>query len=414
MNFEVVRTIRNKCRRCYNCVRFCPAKAIKVEAGQAVVIPERCIGCGNCVKVCTQNAKEIYSSIEYVRQLLESDQTVIAIVAPSFPGELDDAISPGQLVAAYRKMGFTRVLEVAFGADLVSREYSRLYEKGGKPYITSACPAVNYYLQKYHHEMLENLTPLVSPMVATAMVAREEYGRDAKVVFIGPCIAKKREAHDLDISGRVDAVLTFQESRRIMAALGIKMEDLKPKSFDPPHPSWGRAYPITGGALRSSGLENNVLDYNVEAIHGRESFLEFIDDFQEGRADCKLVEILFCEGCINGPMMSDGGGQFHRKRKISDFIKQTQRAFNLEEWQYYMNKYYNLDLSRDFQPEKIDVIEPTTEQIREVLNSIKKYSVEDELNCRACGYESCRGLARAICEGLAEKEMCLTYTIDKL
>ncbi len=166
MSFDVVRTIENKCRRCYNCVRQCPAKAIRVEKGQAVVIPERCIGCGNCVRVCTQNAKEIYSSIDAVMDLLNSDRVKVLLVAPSFPAELDDEASPGQLVEAYRRMGFDHVMEVAFGADLISKEYRRLYDQGGIPLITSACPGINNYIKKYHPGIIENLTPVVSPMVA--------------------------------------------------------------------------------------------------------------------------------------------------------------------------------------------------------------------------------------------------------
>ena len=413
-NFEAVRTIENKCKRCYNCVRFCPAKAIRVESGQAVVIPERCIGCGNCVKVCTQNAKEIHSSLKNVEEMLNSDRKIVAIVAPSFPGELDGGTTPGQLVAAYKKMGFYKVVEVAFGADLVSQEYKRLYEEGGKHYITSACPAVNYYIQKYHPELIENLTPVVSPMIAAAKAVKKEYGEDVGVVFLGPCIAKKKEAREEEVAGLVDEVMTFQESRELREKMGIQLSNLEPECFDPPHPSWGRAFPITGGALRSSDLENDILDYKIEAIDGRENLIDFINEFQMGRANCKMAEILFCEGCINGPMMSEGGGSFDRKRKVSNYIKQTLRAFNVEEWQYYMQKYSDIDVSRTFDKQDVEVKDPTEDEIKKVLKSINKSTEADELNCGACGYESCRQMAKAVCEGLAEKEMCFSYTIDEL
>lgn len=414
MCFHVVRTIENKCRRCYNCVRFCPAKAIRVEKGQAVVLPERCIGCGNCVKVCTQNAKEIASGIENAKRLLRSGRTVIALVAPSFPGELDDESTPGQLVAAYRKMGFHKVVEVAFGADLVSKEYKKLYEEGGKHYITSACPAVIYYIQKFNPGLIENLTPVVSPMIAIGKVVREEYGKDAALIFIGPCISKKMEARDEEVAGIIDEVLTFAESREMRAEMGINLKDLVPSSFDPPHPSWGRAFPITGGALRSSDIADDILEYNIEAIDGRDNFLAFIEDFRSGRANCKMAEILFCEGCINGPMISDNGGSFARKRRVSDYIRETQRAFQVEEWQYFMKKYSNLDFSRSYHAEHLKMKKPTQEEITRALNSMNKFTESDELNCRSCGYESCRALAAAICEGLAEREMCLSYTIDEL
>ncbi len=84
-NEPLIRTISEKCKMCYTCVRDCPAKAIRVVNGQAEIIPERCIACGNCLLVCTQKAKEYYDSIPKVNELLKSDSKVMAIVAPSFP-----------------------------------------------------------------------------------------------------------------------------------------------------------------------------------------------------------------------------------------------------------------------------------------------------------------------------------------
>jgi ferredoxin len=139
--------LKRNAEGCYNCVRFCPAKAIRVEKGQAIVVPERCIGCGNCVKVCTQNAKEIHSSIERVKEMLESGRKMVACVAPSFPAELDDNVTPGQYVTALKKMGYYKVVEVAFGADLVSREYKKIHGTYGKLQITSSCPSVNYFIE---------------------------------------------------------------------------------------------------------------------------------------------------------------------------------------------------------------------------------------------------------------------------
>lgn len=414
MSSDVVQTIKNMCRRCYNCVRYCPAKAIKVESGQAVVIGERCIGCGYCVKVCPQNAKRITSSVDRVVDLLKSGRKVVVMLAPSFPGQLEEDETPGQVVAAYKKMGFYKVVEVAFGADLISKAYKKLYEEGGRHYITTACPAVNYYVQKYHPEIIENLTPVVSPMIAMGLAVKKEYGNDVAIVFSGPCIAKKKEIMDPGVEGIIDEVLTFQETRQLREEFEIVLKDLVPERFDPPHPSWGRAFPITGGALISSELENDILDYNVEAIDGREKLIDFINEFQSGRANCKMAETLFCEGCINGPMISDRGGVFARKRRVSDFIKTTQRAFNVEEWQYYMKKYEDIDLTRPFLPENVEMMEPSDEDITKVLNSLNMYSEQDRLNCGACGYENCRSLAKAVCEGLAEKEMCMSYTIDEL
>ena len=143
---QLVTTIREKCRRCYTCVRECPAKAIQIEDGQASVIQTRCIGCGNCVTVCSQNAKQVLSGIAATEELLDGDARVAAIVAPSYPAEFTEC-STASLVGALRELGFASVNEVSFGADLVAAEYARLLEEDDGRYIATSCPAVVSYVR---------------------------------------------------------------------------------------------------------------------------------------------------------------------------------------------------------------------------------------------------------------------------
>ena len=123
----IVSTIPEKCRRCYACVRECPVKAIKVIAGQATVIAEQCIACGNCVKVCTQKAKRIEDATMLVtRHAGGGRDRSCRLHRPSFPVAFAAGRAPGRIVAALRRLGFAQVWEVAFGAELISREYARL------------------------------------------------------------------------------------------------------------------------------------------------------------------------------------------------------------------------------------------------------------------------------------------------
>ena len=176
---QLVTTIREKCRRCYTCVRECPAKAIQIEDGQASVIQTRCIGCGNCVTVCSQNAKQVLSGIEDTEELLAGDAPVAAIVAPSYPAEFTECSTAG-LVGALRDLGFASVHEVSFGADLVAAEYVRLLEQDDGRHIATTCPAVVSYVRKYHPDILDRLAPIVSPMLAIARVLHKKYGPGAQ------------------------------------------------------------------------------------------------------------------------------------------------------------------------------------------------------------------------------------------
>src|SRR5512145_2421311 len=127
-NIALVETIKDLCRTCYTCVRECPAKAIRIADGQAEVIPERCIACGNCVRVCSQSAKHAASSVERVLDLLSGPGKVAAILAPSFPAEFGE-IDYRVLIGMLRALNFDLVCEVAFGADLVARQYRRLLDQ---------------------------------------------------------------------------------------------------------------------------------------------------------------------------------------------------------------------------------------------------------------------------------------------
>ena len=217
----VIFSAREKCKGCYACIRVCPTKAIKVEGGKADVINERCIGCGTCVRVCMPKAKQVEKSTGEVWELLTTCPPVIATLDPSFPAAFPE-VQPRQLVTALKKLGFTEVMEAAFGAELIAREYNRLVNIDlEKPIITSHCPVIVSYIQKHHPHLIDYLAPIVSPSIAMGRVIRWQYDPNAKVVFIGPCIAAKAEIRDEKVAGVVDAVLTFAELKEMFQATGI-------------------------------------------------------------------------------------------------------------------------------------------------------------------------------------------------
>ena len=148
-SIPLVKTIKERCRVCYTCVRECPAKAIRIADGQAEVIPERCIGCGNCVRVCNQQAKEVLDSIPETQRLLDSGARVAAIVAPSFPAEFADW-NYRNLTGVLRALGFDIVAEVGAGADLVADRYRKLLDSNPpEGYMTTSCRAIVAYMERY-------------------------------------------------------------------------------------------------------------------------------------------------------------------------------------------------------------------------------------------------------------------------
>lgn len=414
-DIPLVHTIEERCRTCFTCVRECPAKAIRVRGGQAQVIEDRCIGCGNCVVVCSQRAKQFRRCLDNVRGQLASGKPTAAILAPSFPAEFPDVPEP-RLVGMLRKLGFTHVNEVGFGADLVAAAYRRLVEESegtGKRWISTTCPAIVGYVERYHPDLVPNLAPVVSPMIATARALRRLHGDDLRVVFIGPCIAKKRESRSRAVADEVNATVTFSELRELFLAEGIDAEAVEPSEFDPPRGGPGNAFPLSGGMLESAGLDGGVAG-NVVSASGRVLFPGAIEEFERGSLDAALLDVLACRGCIAGPGMTDPAPLFGKRSRMVKHLKARSAALDREAWRADMERFADLDLSREFSPHPQPVAAPSDEELYEILGRMGKFHPEDELNCGACGYETCREHAAAIHAGLAEPEMCLPHAIDQL
>lgn len=410
----IVTTIEARCKMCYSCIRRCPANAIRVENGQAKVIPERCIACGYCVKVCSQNAKQIRDGLANTRAILEGTEPAIAILAPSFPAAFVD-VKPLQVVAGLRKIGFTQVYEVALGADMVGQEYAKIAKTSVMPIIISSpCPAVVNYIEKYYPELLLTLAPIVSPMIAIGRYIRQFIAPTARIVFIGPCIAKKREREDPKVANVIDEVLTFQELNRFFQEKGIKLGELEETAFDGPEAGLGRAFALSGGLLETAGMPAGTLQNDKIVTEGRDRVVDAIKKVVEGKIEARFLDLLFCEGCINGPQMLHDLSVFVRKDSVIHFFNQRSTQADPEQMQKWQENAKKIDLRREFTCEDLSLPLPSEQQIREILSRIGIETPEDELNCGACGYPSCREKAVAVYQGIAEVEMCLPYMIDKL
>jgi nitrogen-specific signal transduction histidine kinase/iron only hydrogenase large subunit-like protein len=405
----LVFTIKELCRTCYTCVRECPAKAIRIVGGQAEVIDERCIACGNCTKVCSQGAKVFLKTADRVLKLLDGRNKTAAILAPSFPAEFYDIPDYRILIGMIRSAGFDYVAEVSFGADIVADRYQKLLDGNKNFYITSDCPSIVKYVKYYHPSLVNHLAPVVSPMVAMARVMRKKYGGFTRVVFIGPCVAKKSE------SSEVDDAITFTELREIFETKGICPESALLSEFDSPVGGRGAIFPVTRGLLQTANINDDTITGNIIAAEGRLDFQEALKEFEAGSIRNQHMELLCCEGCIMGPGLSKNGKQYNRRALVSAYANRKLKEVDVTEWKRSFDEFATLDLSCIHYPEKEHMPDITDEKgVNEVLASMGKKTKKDQLDCGACGYESCVEHAIAIRRGLAEVEMCLPYTIEKL
>jgi nitrogen-specific signal transduction histidine kinase len=259
-----------------------------------------------------------------------------------------------------------------------------------------------------------NLATVVSPMIAIGRYMKHKHGSDKKVVFIGPCVAKKDEYTDPKVSDAVDAVLTFKELKEILWQMNIDLELLEESQFDHPHGYLGKSYPLAGGLTRTASLSSDILEREVIIVEGKDRVLEIIGEIASGKLKSKFVDILFCEGCINGPAIDSELNYYSRREKVIDYIHDNINSYDKHAWKGELYNSRNLNLSRSFTPKSQRRPMPSEEEIKRILARTEKFKKSDELNCGSCGYPSCREYAIAIAKDLAEDDMCLPFLIEKL
>ena len=207
-----VYTLKNECNDCYKCIRECHIKAIRIQNGSASVINDKCIACGHCVQICPAGAKRVRNDIDIVKTLLLTGKKVYVSLAPSWAGVYN--ISKEKMIAVLKKLGFTGVSETALGAQEVSIQTAKMLNNADKGlFISSACPVVDDYIRLYKPDFAKCITPVASPALTHCGLLKDMLGEDIKVVFIGPCIAKKNEADKHE--DLMAAALTFDELKKI-------------------------------------------------------------------------------------------------------------------------------------------------------------------------------------------------------
>ncbi|MFV0504464.1 MAG: [Fe-Fe] hydrogenase large subunit C-terminal domain-containing protein [Lachnospirales bacterium] len=391
---ECLQLKKSNCKNCYKCIRYCPVKSIRFSGSQAHIVERECILCGKCFVVCPQEAREVVDETEKVKVLLQSGQPVVVSLAPSFIANYS-GVGINKMREAVKKLGFFDVEETAVGATIVKRKYDQiLVDKKHNVLISSCCHSVNLLIQKHFAGQLPHLAQVASPMQAHALDIKKRIP-NAKVVFIGPCIAKKDEAeHYKDI---VDAVLTFEELSDWLENENIELE----QEMDQDVNSKARFFPTTGGIVKT--MEKTAKDYTYMAIDGPNHCIAALKDIKDGKINNCFIEMSMCIGsCIGGPIMEK-----NKKSPIQNYISVSQYAgekdFIVED----------VEINKNMTCVPVNAEMPNELQIREIFKSMGKDNEEERLNCGSCGYDSCREKAIAVFQNKADITMCLPFLSGK-
>lgn len=388
------------CTNCYKCLRNCQVKAITYSNHKVSIDESLCILCGDCINICPQNAQVAVDNTTELEELLNSNTNIIASVAPSFITDFN--------VSGFEdfrdkliSLGFSDAFETIEGAKLVDDEYEKILNRSNDLLISTCCPVVINYVTKYYPNLMHYLAPVVSPMVAYAKLVHERFP-NSKVVFIGPCLAKKDEATWED--NIVDLVVTFQEINNLFEKNKILFPEQTTIKTEQNKKTNIRLYPTTGGIIGSFKHKEGL---HYFAKDGLKDIKNFLDELSNGNYSNTFVELSACSGsCISGPC------KVHKKDYLSSMLKLNE-YINTHSKIESLSCPSSINLSREFNQMISKTMIPSEYEIKQILKKIGKYKKEDELNCGACGYNSCREKAIAVYNGRAELEMCIPFMKEK-
>ncbi|MFW5846045.1 MAG: [Fe-Fe] hydrogenase large subunit C-terminal domain-containing protein, partial [Planctomycetota bacterium] len=319
MPAAIISTAATACQDCYRCVRECPVKAIKVQESVAQVVDERCIKCGHCVAVCPNQAKRVRDDLPLVRAFLAAAAPVYVSLAPSWVAAWPD-VRAQRLIHALQACGFAGVGETALGAQEVSAHTADLLAREpDRGWVSSACPAAADWVRRYHGRP-DLVTPLLSPLLAHCRMLREHVSPDIRIVFCGPCVAKKVEADRHP--ELLDAALTFDELRILFAEHGqdpeaplVDGQTTDAADFVLQRAADGAWYPVEGGMLAGLRGGGRPTDAGMLAVSGMEAVRDAVGDLDQ-QGGC-FLEALACRGgCVAGPCAGGSGGGLARRRRV--------------------------------------------------------------------------------------------------
>ena len=418
----------SKCVSCNSCIRACPTpeanKAVVTEDGRTIydIDPQKCIRCGACVKDCPHGARTFEDDTSAFWQDIKSGQDIVLLVAPSIKVAFDGCWR--NVLEYLRNNGVKNIYDVSFGADICTWAHLRYIQQNpGKKLISQPCPAIVNYILKYTPENIPNLSPVQSPILCAAVYIRKYLGVNTKFAALTPCIAKRDE---FKMTGIVDYNVTFEHLGALLEEKGFHLADQKGRrsafEFNGPQGIMGAIYPRPGGLKACLELEAPAL--SVISSEGTDHIYKELSQYSSvGDRDLPDVfDVLSCgRGCGSGPAIGtplsvyrmsgilNGIEKYNRNNRVKFDRKGRDKQFLA------FDKELNPeDFLRSYEKHPVETASYTDEQIDEVLHSLgKNTETEMNYNCHACGFATCRELAKAILDGTSTKNSCGQYTLHE-
>lgn len=427
-----------ECIGCNHCISVCPvfeANYSLTKDGKDLIYVngDACIHCGACIDACHHHARDFRDDTEQFLEDLKKGESISLLVAPAFianyPGQY------GKVLGYLKSLGAKHVISVSFGADITTWGYlNYIAEKNFTGGISQPCPAIVDYIEKYVPDLISRIVPVHSPMMCAAIYVKKYMNITDKLAFIGPCIAKKSEIMRPDNRPYVSYNVTFHH---LMNALkGVNLSSYS--AVDELEYGLGSVYPQPGG------LKENVehflgKDVMVRQIEGESHAYHFLKGYakrvKSGRQLPFMVDALNCaNGCLHGTGVEpetlendDVLFEINNQRNKAKSGKQDKKKDKNNPWGKGLTYEMRLaNFNAQFAELKLEdficryenkhmAASVNEHQVEAGFEDMKKDTREKrEIDCGACGYESCRQMAEAVALGLNRKENCMHYEKNAL
>jgi diguanylate cyclase (GGDEF)-like protein len=394
---------RGRCLECWSCVRHCPANAIRIADGATQVIEEKCVACGMCVSECGNCGHSVRDDTGRVRDLLSSGRPVVCVLATEFVAALHP-MATVEIEAAVEGLGFYAVESTLLGEELVAMAYERQHSRdGGLPVLRSTCPVTTAWVRRFHPKLTQALAPIVPPYVAQARLIKQVYPEDTAVVYVSPCYARKDEFLDPELGGAVDAVIDFLELKRMLSSANPPPGATGAQLCGVRRPAPIKELSLTDGYPRATLVSRNLTSADVVVVRGLRALERLLTAIEAGESAPAIVDMLNCEGCVDGPAVSPSLSVF-AKRNI-DAAEREGCGCSTVSSRALLRYLPAVAVVRGHTAEPVHLPEPAEEQVDAILAE-GEFDRSATPDCGACGYETCVEHAVAIFQGNSTWEMC--------